>query len=58
MSMQFNWLTAFIKRNPFTTGLIVVAAVLQLAIILPSGIHYCFNKICGDFLGVNEYDAM
>jgi hypothetical protein len=49
----------FSKHNPFTTLLIVVAAILHLAIIIPSGSRYCFNGFCGDyFWGVQEHDGI
>jgi len=49
----------FVKRNPFTTILIIVAAFLHLLIILPSGSYYCFNNVCGHyFWGVHEHDGI
>lgn len=48
-----------IKQNPHTTILIIVAAVLHLLVILPSGSHYCFKGACGDFYwGVHEHDGI
>ncbi len=59
MKKILNKLFVTIKRNPYTTGLIVIAAILHMVTIFPSGSHYCFNGNCGDFFwGVNEHDGM
>lgn len=59
MKKKLIQLIVIIKRNPYTTGLIIVAAILHLIIILPSGSHYCFNGYCGDFFwGVHEHDGI
>ena len=59
MKEKCNRLIAIIKQHPFTAILIVIAAILHLLIILPSGSHYCFNGYCGDFFwGVHEHDGI
>jgi len=59
MKNIFNQIISIIRKNPFTAALIVVAAICQLIVIIPSGSHYCFNGICGDFFwGVHEHDGI
>lgn len=48
-----------VRHNIPLTILVLLAAILHLSIILPSGSHYCFNGICGDFFwGVHEHDGI
>ncbi len=59
MKKIFFRLLQYIKENPLTTTLIVIAAFLHLLVIVPSGSHYCFGTNCGDFFwGVNEHDGI
>ncbi len=49
----------FVKENPFLFALILIAAILQILVIFPSGSSYCFNGHCGDyFWGVHEHDGI
>jgi hypothetical protein len=59
MKKIFKAIVGFMQKNPYTSVLIVVAAILHFIVILPSGSHYCFNGYCGDyFWGVHEHDSI
>lgn len=49
----------FVRQNPIIASLIILAGILHLAIIYPSGSYYCFNDVCGHyFWGVHEHDGI
>ena len=59
MKETFAKLPRCVRHNIPLTILVLLAAILHLSVILPSGSHYCFNGICGDFFwGVHEHDGI
>lgn len=43
----------------FQIILLLVAFIMTMAVIIPSGSHYCFNSVCGIyFWGAHEHDSI
>lgn len=52
-------MVGFATQNPIIAILIILAGILHLAIIFPSGSYYCFNNVCGHYYwGVHEHDGL